>query len=426
MSSNKSKTRDGELDERSQTIVLCIDRDNDIGRKAKMNGPIIGIEANSDAVLKLGSADPEDSDVNAILGGIKIAKDRNLQLATITGDIDRGYEADKNIRRQLKEISEKFKPKSAILVTDGADDQQVIPLIYNYMEIAHTETVIVRQTQELEKIYLTIVNYIFDRLSNPRLTFLMFGLPGIALILLSLFGSYAWKFIMFVSGFYLLIHAFGYEHIVRTRLRIFLASFSRHSISVLAYATSLVIFFIAFTYGYEHVIGIDSAVHGDSNIIKVFTFISGASNLLLFGIVVALFGRMIGQSLDPGTEVDVRGSIITIVLAVLILGVVSSGNEFIQGHISFSLFATSIAIYFAILIIAYEITKYFFDSTESMIMGKYMIGMDVYNSMGNFLGEAVEVAGDSESDKTLKLDSGKIIKKDDIKEVGERIIVKGE
>ena len=59
-------------------LVLCIDRDNDLGRKGGVISPVVGRQANIDAALKLGMADPEDSDVNTIFGGIKVLDDLAL------------------------------------------------------------------------------------------------------------------------------------------------------------------------------------------------------------------------------------------------------------------------------------------------------------------------------------------------------------
>src|SRR5438132_1208262 len=50
-----------------KTLVLCVDRDDDIGVKTGIRGPIVGREGNLAAATKLGLADPEDSDVNALL-----------------------------------------------------------------------------------------------------------------------------------------------------------------------------------------------------------------------------------------------------------------------------------------------------------------------------------------------------------------------
>jgi putative membrane protein len=56
-------------------LVICIDRDDDIGRKTKISGPVIGIEKNIKAAEALALADPADTDLNAIFGAVKIAKE---------------------------------------------------------------------------------------------------------------------------------------------------------------------------------------------------------------------------------------------------------------------------------------------------------------------------------------------------------------
>ena len=53
-----------------RTLVITIDRDNDLGVKAGIRGPVIGRKATLTAALKLGIADPEESDTNAILGAL--------------------------------------------------------------------------------------------------------------------------------------------------------------------------------------------------------------------------------------------------------------------------------------------------------------------------------------------------------------------
>ena len=49
-----------------KTLILNIDRDDDFGRKASIISPIVGYKNNVLAANRLGQADPEDSDLNAI------------------------------------------------------------------------------------------------------------------------------------------------------------------------------------------------------------------------------------------------------------------------------------------------------------------------------------------------------------------------
>ena len=53
-----------------RTLVLTIDRDNDLGVKAGIRGPVIGRKSSLTAALRLGIADPEESDTNAVLGAL--------------------------------------------------------------------------------------------------------------------------------------------------------------------------------------------------------------------------------------------------------------------------------------------------------------------------------------------------------------------
>jgi putative membrane protein len=55
----------------SKILVLCIDRDNDIGSKGGIETPIVGRDACINAGTRLALEDPEDADSNAIFGAVK-------------------------------------------------------------------------------------------------------------------------------------------------------------------------------------------------------------------------------------------------------------------------------------------------------------------------------------------------------------------
>ncbi len=91
----------------AEILVLNIDRDDDFGRKAKVKSPIIGVEDNLDAAIKLGRADPEDSDLNAIFLAIstydKLKKEgKDVEIATLCGNIHVGIKSDQMLSEQLE------------------------------------------------------------------------------------------------------------------------------------------------------------------------------------------------------------------------------------------------------------------------------------------------------------------------------------
>jgi putative membrane protein len=55
----------------SKVLVLCIDRDDDIGTKGGIETPIVGRDSCINAATRLAIEDPEDADSNAIFGAVK-------------------------------------------------------------------------------------------------------------------------------------------------------------------------------------------------------------------------------------------------------------------------------------------------------------------------------------------------------------------
>ena len=77
-----------------RTLVISVDRDNDLGMKTAIRGPVIGRKNVLTAALKLGIADPEESDTNAILGALhqhdalveNIGENDDVEIVVLTGD----------------------------------------------------------------------------------------------------------------------------------------------------------------------------------------------------------------------------------------------------------------------------------------------------------------------------------------------------
>ena len=141
-------------------LVLCIDRDNDLFEKAKVSGPIVGREANLNAAIKLALADPTDTDSNTIFRAVNIydtlSSDVGVQIATLTGASSLGYQADKEITSQLERVLAEFPADSCIFVSDGASDEQMMPVIRSRLKIDSVEIVVMKQAMELEKSYFVI------------------------------------------------------------------------------------------------------------------------------------------------------------------------------------------------------------------------------------------------------------------------------
>ena len=111
----------------ARILVLTVDRDNDLGIKTSIRGPVVGRRQVLTAALKLGIADPEESDTNAILGALSQhdqllengADEDEVEVAILTGDEKVGVRSDRAIAAQLEEVVSAFQPDEALLITDG-------------------------------------------------------------------------------------------------------------------------------------------------------------------------------------------------------------------------------------------------------------------------------------------------------------------
>ena len=137
------------MPEKDKIIVLCVDRDNDIGEKTSFKGPILGRDKILKSANELGLADPEDSDFNALFRAVKVfdelKKRYNAEIAALTGDKNVGIQSDKKISEQLDSVLKKFKADYTILVTDGVEDEHIIPIIQSKVPIMSVRRVVVKQ-----------------------------------------------------------------------------------------------------------------------------------------------------------------------------------------------------------------------------------------------------------------------------------------
>ncbi|WP_418284064.1 DUF373 family protein [Halorubrum sp. DTA46] len=151
-------------------LVLCVDLDDDLGRKTGIPTPVIGVDDVTEAAVALATADPEDSDVNVLFQGVNVhdelaAAGETVEVAAVTGvdgsDVKANRAVGKEVDRVLAELST-GEEVSAVVITDGAQDESVLPVIRSRMPIDGMRRVVVRQAQDLESLYYTIKQVLAD------------------------------------------------------------------------------------------------------------------------------------------------------------------------------------------------------------------------------------------------------------------------
>ncbi|MFB6236496.1 MAG: DUF373 family protein [Halopenitus sp.] len=167
------------------TLVLCVDRSGDVGRKTNVPMPVAGWEAVRSLVTDVGLADPEDASVNCILEALSVARGlrderEEAVVAVVSGSSESRVGGDQSIASQLDDLVERYDPSSAILVVDSAEDERVIPIVESRLSIDSVDRVVVRQARDIESTYYLLKQFLADE--ELRSTVLV---PlGIALLLL--------------------------------------------------------------------------------------------------------------------------------------------------------------------------------------------------------------------------------------------------
>jgi len=173
-------------------LVLCVDRDDDLGEKAKVPSPVVGRDAALAAATKLALADPEEADANAIFAAVKkydeLAKSQTpCEVAIVCGDSNRGFEADRRVGKQLAGLLGGASYSGVVLVSDGGEDEQVIPIIQNYKPVASVQRVTVKHSQTVEETYQVLGRYLRMLVFDPHYSKYALGVPGLIFVLAGIF-----------------------------------------------------------------------------------------------------------------------------------------------------------------------------------------------------------------------------------------------
>jgi len=417
-------------------IVICVDRDDDIKRKTGIKGPIIGIDRNIEVANSLALADPEDTDVNAMFSAIKIAKELNTEVVTLTGDKSVGVISDMEISRQLDEVVDKFKPEGVILVTDGAEDEQIIPIIESRAKIISVKTAIVRQSQELERAYFKIIQFIKEVEEDANLARLVFGIPGLVLILIAIGGIFgimllAMNIILAIIGIYLLIKGFGYEEEFFSKASEFINSLSVERVSTWTYIVSTLIIILSGIYGYQEMVNRNIPINDntfDDELDNAIAFIQGSIGLLMAAFVIAIIGMMVD---DHRTKkyLNVRRDIVLIAFVVLVAITIGSGADYYWaarslGQEKIANFTISVFTAIIMFLFVVKFTEYMF--IEEIDMKKNLESRfkkkEVFDTEGNRIGRVSKVLLDGADFVGLKVSRKRILRRDIVSE-GEKIIV---
>ena len=213
---SKKIEKDVSASTHSKLLVICVDRDNDVGEKAGITTPVIGRDRCIEAAQRLALEDPEDADSNSIFSAIKtyedlISKNYQVEVVTIAGVKNRGIQADEKILRETKQVLEVFAAEGAVIVSDGEDDETVIPVIQNVLPVVSVQRVVMKVSRSVEYSYAVFGRYLKMIAYDSRYSKFFLGVPGILLLI----GGIATVFNYTAEIFAVLVSILGGAFLVR-------------------------------------------------------------------------------------------------------------------------------------------------------------------------------------------------------------------
>lgn len=205
-------------------LILCVDRDDDVGRTIGVSTPIIGYQNILNIATRYAISNPEDSDANAMFAALQIYEKLsksigkgNVEVALLAGTASEGIEADIKITSELDVVLSTFNADSAILVSDGPTDEQVLPVIQSRIPVISVRRVVVQQSRGVEESFVLMTRYLKKLFEEERYRRYVLGIPGILALLYAIMIKLGasvqdiWIWSTAIIGLMLLIKAYSLD-----------------------------------------------------------------------------------------------------------------------------------------------------------------------------------------------------------------------
>lgn len=353
----------------SKILVLCIDRDNDIGSKGGIETPIVGRDACINAGTRLALEDPEDADSNAIFGAVKtyeelVSKGYDAEVAIVAGKFNRGVEADEKISLEVKNILEKYRADGAVFVSDGEDDETVLPVIQSRVPVISVRRVIIKHSRSVEYSYAVLGRYLRMLVYDSQYSKFFLGVPGILLAagaLAVIFDAAKWitAIVLAILGGAFIIRAFDIDKALSSFGRLTPTSF----IKIFSIIGGVLIILAAIANGISSIpSNILTPEMSALDIVSNRTIVGGFANstitLLWIGIATILGGVLLSDWFKGSSRI--MSDILRLtVLALLYIPLLQFTSVLTEGTNPFTLIS-SLLIGLAVSLVAAAVLYYFF------------------------------------------------------------------
>jgi putative membrane protein len=311
-----------------KTLVLCVDRDDDIGYKAKVPSPVIGRDAVLAAATALALADPEDSDVNAIFQGIRIHDDlvrkgESTAIAVLAGNHTDMLEGDRKMAADLEQVIRLTGTTSCILVSDGAEDEFILPIIQSRIPVAGVRRVIVSQMPNLESSYYTIKKLIDD----PKISRVFLVPIGLAMLLFAVatlmgYPEGATVIVLGVVGTYILFRVFGIDEVFGEGISSLKLSLEKGRFSFVTSVSAIVLAIIGVVLGSAAVFENYTSEFSMGIFLYVISFLYGSLGWFTASALIVAIGKVIDAYMNDPASLQ---RVVVLPFFVIAIGLIAYG-----------------------------------------------------------------------------------------------------
>ncbi len=332
-----------------------MDRDDDLGSKAKVQSPVVGRDTALAAATKLALADPEEADANAIFAAVKkydelLRSKIQCEVAVVCGEVNRGFEADRRLGKQVASLLSSSVYTGVVLVSDGGEDEQVMPIIQSLKPIVSVERVAVKHSQSVEETYQVLGRYLRMLIFDPHYSKYALGVPGLIFVIagiLIVFGQAAvagLSTLLIVGGAFL-VRGFGIDRTVVGVLQRGPTGYLRF----FSMLTAVLVVIAGIDNGYVAMMGDTAAVNAvvaDPSQFLVYGgplagyFIGGSLNLVWVGIAIYFVGALLSH-VARDTVRWRRDSYVLVMLGVLFFPVRTFSDFLVNGTAEATFFLIS-------------------------------------------------------------------------------------
>ena len=307
------------------TLVCCVDRDNDIGRKAGVQPPVAGWEAVRSLVIDVGLTEPEATGVNSLLEALRVTRElrdegEDAIVAVLSGSSESAITADRAIAAQVDTLIERYDPGEAIVVIDSADDERVVPIIESRLRVDAVDRVIIRQARDIESTYYLLKQFLADEeLRTTVLVPLGVGLLLIPMLLLWFSPAIALAGVAALLGLAVLYKGLGVDELVGSVPEWSQQILYSGRVAVVTYVAALGLTTVGLFVG---VLGVSEAGGTDPGAVAAVAFVHHSVPWLAVAAVTAGVGRLLDELLAAET---VRTPYLNLPFGLLSVGIVIRG-----------------------------------------------------------------------------------------------------